>query len=334
MTWKLTILFIAVCSLSAARDWNSHPAVVEMDGAHDIFAVGDAHSDAARLKAVLLGAGIIDTAGDWKAGQAVLVTTGDMIDKGPHALDVLWLLRHLRETAPGQGGRVIVLTGNHEAEFMAEPEAPKVKAFADQLRAAGIQPADVAGCRGEWGEFLCSLPFAARVNDVFFSHAGNSGGRTVRQLETDIEKDFDRNGYAAAQLTGDGSLLEARLNGTGPGRDPWINAGLPTRTDRQLLEDYTKVLGVAHIVEGHVPSPVSFAGGVERRRGEMFQRFGLLFLIDTGMSEGVDESMGAALHLSYGKGILAQAVCPDGTTTVLWDSRAPADSAHAPRCGK
>lgn len=61
---------------------------------------------------------------------------------------------------------MIVLAGNHEAEFMADP------------------------------------------------------GRTLAQVEQDIERDFDKNGFAANQLIGDGSLLEARLNGTGKGRGP------------------------------------------------------------------------------------------------------------------
>jgi hypothetical protein len=40
----------------------------------------------------------------WRAGHAVLVTTGDMIDKGPRALDVLRLLKRVRIEARRAGG--------------------------------------------------------------------------------------------------------------------------------------------------------------------------------------------------------------------------------------
>ncbi len=40
----------------------------------------------------------------------------------------------------------------------------------------------------------------------------------------------------------------------------------------------------------------------------MFQRFGLLFFIDTGMSEGVDDSDGAVLHIDQ-NGYQAIAMC-------------------------
>jgi hypothetical protein len=144
MTKGLILLSALLCLPVQARDWKKFPAVVEIDGAPEIFAVGDAHGDYARLTRVMRAAGIIDKGDNWIAGHAVLVTTGDMIDKGPRAPDVLRLMRKLREMAPAKGGQVIVLAGNHEAEFMADVTATKVQEFADQLRAAGVNPAEVA----------------------------------------------------------------------------------------------------------------------------------------------------------------------------------------------
>ena len=72
--------------------------------------------------------------------------TGDMVDKGPRALDVLRLYQTLRVQARGAGGDVVVLAGNHEAEFLANPAAAKGAEFARQLNAAEIGPADVAAC--------------------------------------------------------------------------------------------------------------------------------------------------------------------------------------------
>ena len=64
----------------------------------------------------------------------------------------------------------------------------------------------------------------------------------------------------------------------------------------------------------------------------MFQRFGLLFLIDTGMSEGVDDSGGAVLHITTQGGEQATAICPDGKKTLLWDTRTRQDVGRAAPC--
>ena len=169
----------------------------------------------------------------------------------------------------------------------------------------------MGACKGEIGEFLCSLSFAARVGDWFFSHGGNAGGRTVAQLIADLQAGVEHDGFRTKHLIGDDSILESRLNGEG--RAAWIDAGMPDRGERELLADYARALGVTHMVEGHVPSPVVFSDDVKRNRGEMFQRFGLLFLIDTGMSEGVDDSGGAVLHITHKGGVKKpSAICPDG----------------------
>jgi hypothetical protein len=317
----------------ADRDWVKNPAVVQLDTTSAIFAIGDAHSDFTRLALAMAAAGLIaevpqkPEAVEWRAGNAVLVVTGDMIDKGPRGVDVLRLLRALRAKAASAGGRVIVLAGNHEVEFMADPSAPKGKEFAAQLSANRIRPSDVAACKGDIGEFLCSLPFAARVNDWFFSHAGNTAGRTLAQLDADLQQGFTKDGFATQQLIGDDSLLEARLNVKAA--TPWIDAGLPGRDEKQLLTAYTAALGVKHIVQGHVPSQIRFADRTVREPGEMFERFGMLFLIDTGMSEGVDDSHGAVLHVTTKD---ATAICSDGKRTLLWTAEGNESVGRAAPC--
>ncbi len=101
----------------------------------------------------------------------------------------------------------------------------------------------------------------------------------------------------------------------------------------QLRTDAVRAttLGVHHIVEGHVPSEVRFAEGIVREPGEMFQCFGMLFLIDTGMSQGVDDSVGAVLRITLRD---ATATFPDGKRTLLWDSTHRQPAGRAAACGK
>src|SRR5262249_54205000 len=211
------------------------------------------------------------------------------------SLPVLEAVRALQADAAQAGGRVVVLMGNHEAEFLADGGAGKKFAdFVKELKARKMKPKVVAA--GEdaqgGGAFLRGLPFAARVNDWFFAHAGNTQGRTLRQLAAYLRAGIDRQGYRAAVLRADDSLLEARLHPA-----PWWErpkdkkgAGL-TR-----LEGYAKALGVRHLVIGHQPGKVRFADGSTRKAGEMYPYGdGLLFLIDVGMSRGVGDSRGALL---------------------------------------
>ena len=318
---------------SVHRDWSKFPAVLELDTDQEVFVVGDPHGDYERLTTLLTGAKIVrgsaSPAGEvsWNSGKSVVVFTGDYIDKWQQSMRVITLLRSLDAAASKAGGKIIILTGNHEAEFLAEPKSKKVQDFARELIAAGMVPADVAACKGDLGKFLCSLPFAARVNDWFFSHAGNTAGRSMKKLIADLQNGVDKDGFGTEELIGEDSLLEARL-----GTTPWFQ--LPSGADpKQTLAAFASALGVAHIVQGHQPERVRFADGVERGGGEMFQRYGLIFLEDTGMSRGVARSHGAVLRIPAGRTGEAFAICHDGTATAIWDKGANSNLGRIKPCG-
>jgi hypothetical protein len=313
----------------------SNPAVVEVDTTNDIYAVGDPHADPARLAGVLLTAKIIGSipatpsAVTWTAGNAVVVFTGDMIDKGPDSLGVIALLRALQTAAAAQGGRVIITMGNHEAEFLADPHGDKTDEFGKELKKAGLKRNDVAGCQGDLGVFLCGLPIAARVNDWFFSHAGNTNGQSIPQLNAAIAAGICQDGFTTKQLIGDNSILEARLNSKGPGGLPWFDNGSSKTNPQTLLQSYVTALGVNHLVQGHQPGKVSFPDGVTRSDYNIFQRYGLLFLNDSGISQGIsgNDSIGGALHFAMSTPAgsstavwTVNAICAGGQTIELWDS--------------
>lgn len=79
-----------------------------------IVAVGDVHGDYDGAVSILREAGLIDAHAHWKGGNAVLVQTGDLLDRGPRPRDVLDLFMNLEAEAPRSGGRVVVVLGNHE----------------------------------------------------------------------------------------------------------------------------------------------------------------------------------------------------------------------------
>lgn len=314
----------------APRDWNAHPAIAEMAAPAVLYAVGDPHGDYDRLANLLASAKLIDAVAPpnavrWSGGSAVLVCTGGLIDKFDQSRNVIALFRALETQASRAGGRVVVTLGNHEAAFLASDGAdPRGKEFADELRAAGIRPADVA--RGTdaagIGAWLRDLPVAAKVGDWFFCHAGNTGGRSLTALKADLERDIAADGFAAAILSDPNSILEARMHPR-----PWWeaddrpiglrNAGRPAATTpEQRLRTSVEALGAKHLVFGHQPGKVDFANGQSRAAGEVYSVFaGMAFLIDTGMSRGApDGGIGAVLKVQDGR---ATALYADGRAAVL-----------------
>jgi hypothetical protein len=328
----VTTAFAACCgvfqsALAVERDWQKDPAIVEFDTSEDIFAVGDPHGDPDRLLAVLASAGLAHMAlaargeAKWSGGRSVLVVTGDLIDKGSDSIKVIEHLRTLQADATVDGGRVIVTMGNHEAEFLADPLGEKTMEFHDELQAAGIDPVATANCGDAIGKFLCRLPIAARINDWFFSHGGNTHGKTLEGLAATIEAGFAKHGFATEKLIGDDSILEARLNHKGPGGLPWFQDSRSSTDPEELLTRYAEKLGVNHLVQGHQCESVAFPDGKDRKESQFFQRYGLLFLIDTGMRHGIDEreNRGGALHIAgAGRDQKAVVMCADGEQKTIW----------------
>jgi hypothetical protein len=83
-----------------------------------IVAVGDLHGDFSAWRDIAAAAGLVGPSGQWTGGRTTLVQVGDMVDRGPDSVKIVRELMRLQKDAPKQGGRVIVLTGNHEAMNM------------------------------------------------------------------------------------------------------------------------------------------------------------------------------------------------------------------------
>ncbi len=301
---------------ASARNWAEFPAIAQIDGVSEIWAMSDIHGDYATVTKLLAGANVITKIPDepaqvvWNQGTAVLVIVGDLIDKGPDAPDVVRMIEALKISAAAVGGQVVVTMGNHEAEFFADPNNDKASGEAGldpELEAIGFSPDATAAGDDDIGSFLRDLPIAARVDDWFFVHAGKTDGLTTTALSAEIQNQIDDAGFGASVLAGDASILEARLNNSPP---QWWDA---TNDAGGLLTEWTNAVGAHHLVMGHQPGAVGLAGSPNRSSDDMFAAYGgLLFLIDTGMSVGVDNTGGALLHVKNA-----------GTVTVSWEEALP-----------
>jgi hypothetical protein len=298
-------LLLAGCSggqgaASRDRDFAAHPAfIVQGATAARVWAVSDVHGGYDRLIALLRGNGLIDASNAWAAGDDRLYVLGDMIDKSTGGLATVRFLIALQTQAADAGGEVVVTMGNHELEFLADPYNDKSAAFVTDLADAGLDPKAVAK-GADVGDWLRGLPFGILDGDWFFSHAGNTGRRSVAQLASDIEVDLHTHHKTGAALLDDDSLLEAKL---------WWETADPKATiDANLF-----ALPARHLVFGHDPDVLSTRGSL----GQLYDA--RLFLIDTGMSPIVNDSQGALLLIERdGTTTTASAAFPTGAPGIIY----------------
>ena len=292
------------------RDWIRFPAIIERNTRAEVVALGDVHGGYERLVNLLSTAGLIKPDAQsragyaWVGGNRLLVSVGDLIDKGDHSIEVLDLMMALEAQAAASGGEVIVTLGNHEVEFLADPENKKAREFVSELQSKGIDPDTRLQGEKPYGEWLMNRPLAALVNDWFFAHAGNTSGNTADGLAEKFRHEVDQHNWRSDFLIGDDSLLEA---------EKWWKQKSQTTA---LLDDYLRALNARHIVFGHDP-------GAFHNKGEIGQEEdGRIFLIDAGMSPAIDYSKGALLLIDTANGkTVAASLDANGTKKELW--RAP-----------
>jgi hypothetical protein len=317
----LTALALALASAAGchsetgapARDWQKYPAVVTLTGIGEIDVLGDLHGDFEVTTRVLSSAGLITTTAPrhWTGGTRALIVTGDVIDKGSAATQIIDLLIALEPEAEAAGGHVVVTLGNHEAEFVADPTSDKVKDFRGELSATlSLDPDSVAAGQTKYGAWLYQRPVAAQVDDWFFCHGGNTNGMKASQIDQAFRDRFAGRAvpdFGHPFVTGDSSLLEASAW--------WMGSDPVTTIDFNLA-----LLPAAHVVFGHEPGELAFPDDPlgNRAAGEMATRYGgRLFLIDVGMSHAVGYSNGALLRIDRGPDS-ATALYPDGSERKLW----------------
>ncbi|MEQ1569191.1 MAG: metallophosphoesterase [Myxococcota bacterium] len=145
------------------------PTSAPAEGA--VYAVGDLHGDLDNAIAALHLAGVVDAGGHWTGGAAVLVQTGDVLDRGPDGRTLLAWQRALSAEAAAAGGRVVSLLGNHEVMNLRGDWRYVVPGDVEQYGGADARRSALSPA-GEDGRWLRSLDSVARVGDTVFVHGG------------------------------------------------------------------------------------------------------------------------------------------------------------------
>lgn len=250
-------------------------------------ALGDLHGDLAQAQATLRLAGLIDAEARWIGGDAWLIQTGDITDRGPDSRALIHLLRDLGPQAEAAGGKVVALLGNHEVmnlhgDLRYVHPGDYAQFGGPEARAAALGPG------GDEGRWLRERAAVAQVGDTVFVHGGVApqwATRGVDGLNAAVAESIARGG---GEVTGDSGPL-------------WLRAYVqaPEADACPALEQALATLGAKRMVVGHTTRR---DGRIEARCG------GRLAVIDIGIAAHYGG------HIGYWErvGDDARAVYPSG----------------------
>lgn len=150
----------------------TRPAV-SITGVDSLYVVGDTHGELDALSTGLRAAGLIDDATRWTGGSRHLVFAGDLTDRGPDVMGLLWMVYRLEREAAAAGGAVHVVLGNHELMVLM-----------GDLRYVHPKELHIAALHGVGydrmfdvresilGRWLASKPGIIRVDRALIAHGG------------------------------------------------------------------------------------------------------------------------------------------------------------------
>ena len=284
----------------AAREKWSGPLDLpsRFPSAERLVAIGDLHGDLEAARGALALAGAIDGDDRWVGGDLVVVQTGDILDRGDDAMEILALMDDLAERAREAGGEIHLLNGNHELmnvqldmryvsvggylDFIPGEKPDSEVATAQDVvdgvaeRILAIRPGGVVARR------FAERNVIAVVGDTVFVH----GGVLPHVVDYGVER---LNQETREWIRGDLRCPPEPLFGNdGP---VWSRhySDEPDEEDCRLLEDTLQRMGARRMVIGHTVQDDGISSACD----------GLVWRIDVGMAEHYGGSA-AVLDLSGG----------------------------------
>jgi predicted phosphodiesterase len=237
---------------------------VAVTGVDSLYVLGDTHGELDSVIAGLRAAGLIDDQLRWSGGRRHVVFAGDLTDRGPDVLGLLWLVYRLEREAEAAGGRVHVVLGNHEIMVMLSDLRyvhPKELQIAELH---GVSYDRLLHVRESiLGRWLASKPALLRIDRALIAHGG-LGERYADYSLTEFEDTLRT--YVGEELFarwGDESYVPP-LDSIAAYRrydffwDPesvfWHREFVQTATAGPLLERVLQRMEADLLVVGHTPA--------------------------------------------------------------------------------
>ena len=159
------------------------PDEIDVPAKSPIFVVADTHGEFEILAQMLTSQKVVDARLRWAFGRGHLVVLGDVFDRGPDHLEILWLLYGLEAQAAKAGGGVHLVLGNHETMALRGDARYLNPKYAESARVLGVpEYAALFPVDSVLGQWLRSRPVVTKVNGLLCLHGGISRALLDQQL--------------------------------------------------------------------------------------------------------------------------------------------------------
>lgn len=156
--------------------------VVTAPASSPVFVVADTHGEFEILAQMLVSQKVLDAKLRWSFGRGHLVVLGDVFDRGPNHLEILWLLYGLEAQAAKAGGGVHFVLGNHETMALRGDLRYLNPKYVESAQLLGVQYQELFPPDSVLGQWLRSRPVVLKFNDLLCLHGGISRALVDRKL--------------------------------------------------------------------------------------------------------------------------------------------------------
>lgn len=234
-----------------------------------LWVVGDVHGELLKFQALLHAAGLVDEAGAWSGGVNVLVSVGDLVDRGPDGVGVVEYLMRLEVEAAAAGGRVYVLLGNHEPLLLGafihgdQWRDARGRSFLERWRLNRGQTSDLQRLQAHHVAWLQKRPGVVRLGPYLFLHADTDAylryGRDLQSVNVALWNALS----SGDPLAYDGLVRDLSERGVfmEDGGSDRALALLGTYGGERLVHGHTPISYVLSVEPQLVHSPLLYADG-------------------------------------------------------------------------
>jgi hypothetical protein len=151
------------------------PDTVKFPAKAPLLVIADTHGEFEILVRMLSSQKVVDASLKWRFGRGHVVVLGDVFDRGPNHLEILWLLYELEAQAAKAGGGVHLVLGNHETMVLGGDLRYLNPKYAESAALLGVGSySELFDSRSVLGQWLRAQPVMLKVNDLLCLHAGVS----------------------------------------------------------------------------------------------------------------------------------------------------------------
>lgn len=141
-------------------------------GDYPVLAISDIESGFRTLRDFLINNGVVDARLNWTFSKGYLVLSGDFVDRGESATQVLWFIYKLEQEAAQRGGRVHYILGNHEIKNLQGIHEYASMKYFHVASILGKHQHELCGPDSFLGRWLASKNTIEKINGYLLIHGG------------------------------------------------------------------------------------------------------------------------------------------------------------------